>query len=125
MAAWVVLLVELGGIAFGDPFREPSAVALGSCRLGDQFIPVVWAETAGHPGPAADAAVKATDGIGAIPPSERRERSMQLVRLPAWLYILIGLVLIVIGLAGGRLPVAVIGVVAIIAGVVRVVWSRG
>jgi membrane protein implicated in regulation of membrane protease activity len=50
---------------------------------------------------------------------------MQLVRLPAWLYILIGLVLIVIGLAGGRLPVAVIGVVAIIAGVVRVVWSRG
>jgi len=91
---------------------------------------MLGSETAGHPGPAADAAVKATDGIGAIPPraippSERRERSMQLVRLPAWLYILIGLVLIVIGLAGGRLPVAVIGVVAIIAGVVRVVWSRG
>jgi hypothetical protein len=75
------------------------------------------------PRPAADAAVKATDGRGAIPPSERRERSM--LRLPAWLYILIGLVLIAIGLAGGRLPVAVIGVVAIIAGVVRVVWSRG
>jgi hypothetical protein len=34
----------------------------------------------------ANAAVAATDGIPGITPSEKRERSMQLVRLPAWLY---------------------------------------
>jgi hypothetical protein len=41
MATGVVLLVELGRVAFGDPFREPSAVPLGSSRLGHEFVPVM------------------------------------------------------------------------------------
>ncbi len=44
---------------------------------------------------------------------------MQLVKLPAWLYALIGIVLLVIGLVTGRLAFGGAGVVVLIAAALR------
>ena len=41
MAARVVAVVELGGVAVGDPLRQAAAVLLRAGRLGDQLVPVV------------------------------------------------------------------------------------
>ena len=41
VAARVVAAVELGGVAVGDPLREPAAVLLRPGRLRDQLVPVV------------------------------------------------------------------------------------
>ncbi len=49
---------------------------------------------------------------------------MQLVRLPVWLYAVIGIVILAVGLVAGRLPLDAAGVVALAAGILRYVASR-
>ncbi len=49
---------------------------------------------------------------------------MQLVRLPVWLYAVIGIVILAVGLVAGRLPLAGAGVVVLAAGLLRYVASR-
>ncbi len=49
---------------------------------------------------------------------------MQLVRLPVWLYAVIGIVILAVGLVAGRLPLAAAGVVVLAAGILRYVASR-
>jgi hypothetical protein len=49
---------------------------------------------------------------------------MQLVHLPAWLYGLVGLVLVAVGVAIGRVPVEVAGAVTLLAGGVKLAFGR-
>ncbi len=44
------LLVELRGVALGDPLRQPAAVLLGAGGLGDQLVPVVRDRSSGSSG---------------------------------------------------------------------------
>ena len=53
-----------------------------------------------------------------------RETSMQLVRLPVWLYAVIGIVILAAGLVAGRLALDAAGVVVLAAGLLRYVASR-
>jgi len=49
---------------------------------------------------------------------------MQLVRLPPWLYIVLGVVILAAGLLVGRLALDVAGVVVVVAGIARLVLAR-
>ncbi len=49
---------------------------------------------------------------------------MQLVRLPVWLYAVIGIVILAVGLVAGRLPLDAAGVIVLAAGTLRYVASR-
>ena len=53
-----------------------------------------------------------------------RETSMQLVRLPVWLYAVIGIVILAVGLVAGRLPLDVAGIVVLAAASLRYLASR-
>ena len=53
-----------------------------------------------------------------------RETPMQLVRLPVWLYAVIGIVILAAGLVAGRLALDAAGVVVLAAGLLRYVASR-
>ena len=53
-----------------------------------------------------------------------RETSMQLVRLPVWLYAVIGIVILAAGLVAGRLPLDVAGIVVLAAASLRYLASR-
>lgn len=50
---------------------------------------------------------------------------MQLVRLPAWLYAVLGVALVAAGLVDGRWPIVLVGGVTLAVGVARFVGSRG
>ena len=49
---------------------------------------------------------------------------MQLVRLPVWLYAVIGIVILAVGLVAGRLPLDVAGIVVLAAASLRYLASR-
>jgi hypothetical protein len=49
---------------------------------------------------------------------------MQLVRLPPWFYIVLGVVILAAGLVIGRLALEVAGVIVVLAGIARLVLAR-
>ena len=50
--------------------------------------------------------------------------AMQLVRLPPWLYIVLGVVILAAGLVIGRPVLDVAGVIVVVAGIARLVLAR-
>jgi hypothetical protein len=49
---------------------------------------------------------------------------MQLVRLPPWLYIVLGVVILAAGVVIGRPVLDVAGVIVVVAGIARLVLAR-